>query len=144
MVADCCAVCGVMLLLGRLLVKTKPTNKLITLAEDMDTAATKGPWKSDYCGDVWTISPDVPLEESMPEIGVLFRGVGSTSTGPDCGDGKFIAASRTAWPATAKALRRAIEFIQAEDECSNHRMNGARDCLDEIDRIAAEVVTDED
>lgn len=59
------------------------TDKLIALAEQCDAKAMKGPWKSDFCGEVFTISPDVPLDESEPKIGPIFQGIGATTIGPD-------------------------------------------------------------
>lgn len=85
-------------------------DELKTLKE-LAKAATQGPWKSDYCGDVWTESPDVPLDDSQPEIGPLFRTIGSTPKGPDNGDAAFIAAAN---PQTVTALVEEVERAHRE------------------------------
>lgn len=69
--------------------------------------ATAGPWKSDYCGDVWTISGEVPhVNDGGME---LFQGIGTTTRGPDNGNAAFIAAARTAVPALLDEVERLEE-----------------------------------
>lgn len=73
-------------------------------------AATPGPWTSDFCGDVWTISPLVPKEFHEGVGADIFRMIGSTSTGPDGGNGAYIAAAN---PETILRLIAAYRELEA-------------------------------
>jgi len=70
--------------------------------EALAAKATPGPWKGDYCGDVWTEAE----KEFCPGLDQhIFRMVGTTTKGPGENDSAFIAASRTAVPALCQEVR---------------------------------------
>jgi hypothetical protein len=71
--------------------------------------ATPGPWRSDYCGDVFTEAEKVYCEGVG---GKIFRTIGSTVTGPDPGDGAYIAAcSPEVVTQLAKAYLEAVDVM---------------------------------
>lgn len=111
-------------------------DKLIALAEEHDAKATKGPWKEDRALDI--IAPDADVIIGDVRI-VVGEGVMIT---PE--DSDFIAASRLAWPTTAKALKVAREELRniatRGNNCACASHGWAKQAISEIDRISASML----
>lgn len=131
---------------------TSSVDKLIALAEEHDSKATPGPWDHH-------VSPDERRSGIRSRDNLLListTGQDDLDHGNKCerkANHAFIAASRTAWPETAKALKVAREALET---CSAAQPEGrqsimparalalvaakAREALAEIDRIAKSVM----
>lgn len=126
-------------------------DKLIALAEEMDAKATSadgdgiGPWER-------TIFPEQKFDGVTGWIGCDQTRDHYPVRVANCErpeDAEFIAAARTAWPATAKALRiandalreRQCDWVCADDRAGMTHSKSCEKCaaLTEINRIAAEV-----
>lgn len=118
-----------------------PIDTLLALAEEHDQAATKGPWSVDTnvrCiregGDPRVAyRKHIHLEHWMnpEEPNSIVKGQRKRL--------EFIAASRTAWPATARALKVAREALLRYTE--RPFINAVAElALAELDRIAADGV----
>lgn len=66
------------------------TNDELENLEKLARAATPGPWRSDYCGDVWTEAEKEKVDWHDEPV---FKGIGTTPRGPDNGTAKYIAAA---------------------------------------------------
>lgn len=88
-------------------------NDLLQSLKTAAAGATPGPWKSDYCGDVFTLAEKEWCEGAAAKI---FRNIASTPTGPDPGNGAYIALCS---PENILALVQALEEARGLAELAN-------------------------
>ena len=89
-----------------------PLKQLRTEMRAASEKATSGPWESDQCGDVWSTTAPKRYEEWAEAY--LFRTIGTTRTGPDPGDAKYIALANPA------NLKRLLDALDAAERAFSH------------------------
>jgi hypothetical protein len=88
--------------------QSKSLHTLIAEFFEAESKATKGPWKKDQCGYIWTESPSVPLEFNESCNTYVHRSIASSSRAPDDPNAAFIALSRDTGPEIIHRLSAAL------------------------------------
>ncbi len=91
----------------------KPFARLRELLEK----ATPGPWKSDYCGDVWTEAIENPKD--IQDYEGRWKSIMSTRTGPDNGDAELICELRNNAEKLLEALDEAESCLIGYSTCDD-------------------------
>ncbi len=98
-----------------------PLKQLRTEMRAASEKATSGPWESDQCGDVWSTTAPKRYEEWAEAY--LFRTIGTTRTGPDPGDAKYIALANPA------NLKRLLDALDAAEEALREAREAMRESV---------------
>jgi hypothetical protein len=116
-------------------------DEFLSKSKKLREGATSGRWYSDTDGDVWTDAE----KEFCPGIDQeLFKVLGTTTSGPDPGDGKFIAHARNTDETKDQMIAIMAEALEnawckdCENLCSNRQSYYCERCK-EIDGVITQV-----